>query len=122
MIFAGIDYSLSSPSASYPVIKCKVNITLPNGSGAGSHDGRIIRQKGAHKFLVADGTVLQDESLVVGAAYMILTDGGTDWTQWGAPVGWQAGTIFTCTATCADPQNGNGVLVGQCILVESSPI
>jgi len=112
----GGDYTLSSPSATYPIVKCRVNIALPDGSAAGEHDGRIIRQKGAHKYLVADGTTLQDEDLVVGASYQILSLDTTDWQQMGAPVGAIAGTIFTCTAACADPQNGTALLVGQCIL------
>ena len=111
----GGDYSLSVPTTTYPVIKCQVNIALPDGSGAGVHDGRIIRQKGSHKYLVADGTTLQDEDLVVGAAYQILTDGGTDWTQWGAPAGWVVGTIFTCTKT-GTLANGTALLVGVCVL------
>lgn len=106
---------LSTPSASYPVVKCQVNIALPNGTGAGVADGRILRQKGARKFMVVDSTVLQDEDLVVGASYMILSAGGTDWTQWGAPVGWTAGTVFTCTKT-GTLANGTALLVGTCVL------
>jgi hypothetical protein len=34
----------------------------------------------------------------------------------GAPIGAQVGTIFTCTAVCANPQNGVALLVGQCVL------
>jgi hypothetical protein len=112
----GGNFSTSSPSAQYPVIECQVNIALPNGTGAGVHNGRIIRQKGSRKFLVADGTTLNDEDLVVGAAYQILSAGGTDWTQWGAPVGWSVGTIFTCTST-GTLANGTALLVGQCVLI-----
>jgi hypothetical protein len=116
----GGDYTLSSPSTAYPVVKCQVNIALPNGTGAGAHDGRIIRQKGARKFLVADGTTLQDEDLVVGASYQILSAGGTDWTQWGAPQGWTVGTIFTCTST-GTLANGTALLVGVCTLYSTTP-
>lgn len=112
----GGDYTLSSPSTTYPVIKCQVNIQLPDGSGAGVHDGRIIRQKGAHKYLVADGTAVQDEDIVVGATYQILSLDTTNWQQMGAPAGAVSGTIFTCTALCASPQNGTALLVGQCVL------
>ena len=112
----GGNYTTSQPSATYPIVKCAVNIQLPDGSGAGDHAGRIIRQKGAHKYLVADGTVLQDEDLVVGASYQILALDTTDWQQMGAPAGAISGTIFTCTAVCADPQNGTAFLVGQCVL------
>ena len=116
----GGDYTLSSPSTAYPVVECQVNIALPNGTGAGAHNGRIIRQKGARKFLVADGTTLQDEDLVVGASYQILSAGGTDWTQWGAPVGWTVGTIFTCTST-GTLANGTALLVGVCTLYSTTP-
>jgi hypothetical protein len=112
----GGNFTTSIPTVTYPVIKCQVNIALPDGSGAGDHAGRIIRQKGAHKYLVADGTTLQDEDLVVGAAYQILALDTTNWQQMGAPAGAVAGTIFTCTAVCADPQNGTALLVGQCVL------
>lgn len=109
---------LSQPSASYPVVKCQVNIALPSGSGQGVSDGRIIRQKGARKFLVvSSGTQVEDESMVVGASYMIGSLDTTDWQQMGAPVGAIPGTIFTCTALCANPQNGYGWLVGTCVLV-----
>ena len=112
----GGDYTLSSPSSTYPVVECQVNIKLPSGSGQGVANGRIIRQKGAHKFLVASSTSVQDEDCVVGAAYQILTLDVTNWQQMGAPVGAQVGTIFTCTAVCANPQSGVALLVGQCVL------
>ena len=112
----GGDYTLSSPSATYPIVECQVNIALPNGTGQGVANGRIIRQKGARKFLVASSTQVQDEDMVVGASYQILTLDVTNWQQMGAPAGAQAGTIFTCTALCANPQNGVGLLVGQCVL------
>jgi hypothetical protein len=109
---------LSQPSSSYPVVKCQVNIALPDGTGQGVYDGRIVRQKGVRKFLVvSSGHNVQDEDMVVGASYMIGSLDTTDWQQMGAPAGAIPGTIFTCTAVCADPQNGYGWLVGQCVLV-----
>jgi hypothetical protein len=111
----GGDYSLSTPTTSYPVVKCQVNIKLPSGSGAGAHDGRILRQKGSRKFMVVDGTTIQDEDCVVGATYQILSIAGTDWTQWGAPAGFQVGTIFTCTGI-GTLGNGTALLVGTCVL------
>jgi len=107
---------LSSPSATFPEISPQVNIALPSGSGQGATTGRIIRQKGSHKFLVSSNTTVNDEDMVVGASYMIITLDTTNWQQMGAPAGAIAGTIFTCTALCASPQNGTGVLVGQCTL------
>jgi hypothetical protein len=107
---------LSSPSTTFPEISPQVNIALPSGSGQGAATGRIIRQKGAHKFLVSSNTTVNDEDMVVGASYMIITLDTTNWQQMGAPAGATAGTIFTCTAVCANPVNGTGVLVGQCVL------
>jgi hypothetical protein len=111
---------LSAPSTSFPVVSCQVNIALPSGSGQGVATGRIIRQKGAHKFLVVSNTTVNDEDMVVGASYMILSLGGTNWQQMGAPVGATAGTIFTCTATVAAASTGTGLLVGTCVLTDSN--
>ena len=111
---------LSTPSSSYPVVSCQVNIALPSGSGAGVHTGRILRQKGARKFMVVDGTTVQDESCVAGATYMILSLGGTDWQQMGAPAGAIAGTIFTCSAAVTTASTGTALLVGTCVLVNSN--
>ena len=108
-------------SATYPVVEVQCNIALPDGSGQGVENGVILRQKGARKFLVmSSGQAVQDEQMVVGAAYYISVLDTTDWQQMGAPVGAQVGTIFTCTAVCADPQNGVGYLVGQCVLTSDS--
>jgi hypothetical protein len=107
---------ISTPTTTYPEIQPNVNIALPSGSGQGATTGRIIRQKGSHKFLVSSDTTVNDEDMVVGASYMITTLDVTNWQQMGAPAGATTGTIFTCTALCASPQNGTGVLVGICVL------
>lgn len=107
---------ISSPTTTFPEIQPNVNIALPSGSGQGATTGRIIRQKGSHKFLVSSDTLVQDEDMVVGASYMITTLDTTNWQQMGAPATATVGDIFTCTAVCASPQNGVGVLVGQCVL------
>ena len=106
----------TATTTTFPVVKCSVNIALPDGSGQGQNDGYIIRQKGAHKYLVGSAAAVQDEDMVVGASYRITVLDTTDWQQMGAPVGAIVGTIFTCTALCASPQNGVGNLVGQCVL------
>jgi hypothetical protein len=111
---------LSAPSSSFPVVSCQVNIALPSGTGAGVATGRIIRQKGAHKFLVVDTTTVNDEDMVANASYMILSLGGTNWQQMGAPDGAIAGTIFTCTATVASASTGTALLVGNCVLTDSN--
>ena len=113
----GGDYTLSSPSVDYPVVQVQVNIALPSGTGAGVHNGRIIRQKGARKFLVADGTAINDEDLLAGAAYQILALGTTNWQALGAPAGAIPGTIFTCTVNGSGlTTTGTALLVGQCVL------
>ena len=61
----------STPSATYPEIAALVNITLADGSDSytalSSYTGRIIRQKGSHKFLVAaTGATINDEDFIVG--------------------------------------------------------
>ena len=103
-------------SATYPVVEVQVNIALPSGSGAGAHNGVIIRQKGSHKFLVADlNAAITAGSFVVGAAYLINSFGTTtNWQTAGAPVTAAVGDIFT--ATSAGGGNGNAYLVGQCVL------
>jgi hypothetical protein len=111
---------LSTPTVSNPVVSCQVNIALPSGAGAGVATGRIIRQKGARKFLVVDTTTVNDEDVLAGATYMILSVGGTNWQQMGAPAGAIAGTIFTCTAAVATASTGTALLVGPCVLVNSN--
>jgi hypothetical protein len=106
--------SSAAATATNPRVRVTVNITLPSGSGAGAHDGSIIRQKGAHKYLVVDTTSVADESMVVGAAYQIASLGTTNWVACGAPVGAIVGTIFTCKAVGAGTGTVN--LVGVCIL------
>ena len=102
-------------STTYPVVEVQVNIALPSGSGAGAHNGVIIRQKGSHKFLVADLTSITAGSFVVGAAYQILTYGTTtNWQSAGAPATAAVGDIFT--ATSVGGGNGTVYLVGQCVL------
>ena len=104
-------------SASYPVVECQVNIALPSGTGQGVANGVILRQKGARKFLVmSSGTTVQDESIVLGATYMIATLGSTNWQLFGAPAGAVAGTVFTATANGSNSGNGTCYLVGQCVL------
>lgn len=51
-VVGGNDSAGDLASATYPVVKCRVFIT---GAGAEA-DGYIIRQKGATKYLVTDGT------------------------------------------------------------------
>ena len=104
-----------TPSATNPRVDVTVNIT----GSAGVAQGYIIRQKGAHKYLVGDVTTINDEDLVVGLAYMILTVGDTDWVSCGAPTNYGVGTIFTCTNSIG-AGSGTANLVGVCVLQDSA--
>lgn len=110
----------STPTATYPEISALVNITLANGSDSytatSSYTGRIIRQKGSHKFLVAaTGAVINDEDFIVGQAYQVASLGTTNWQSFGAGADTAVGDIFTCTAS-ATPGTGTAYAVGQCVL------
>ena len=95
-------------TATYPIVKVRVFVT-----GFAEADGYIIRQKGAHKFLVADSTART--ALVQGRAYRITVVGNTDWASYGAPNA-QIGTIFTATAALANTGTGRVNAVGVCVL------
>ena len=87
-----------TPSTTNPRVDVIVNIQLASGSGAGVAQGYIIRQKGSRKYLVGDVTTINDEDILVGNTYMIVTVGDTNWQTAGAPVGAGVGTVFTCTS------------------------
>jgi hypothetical protein len=109
----------STASATFPEVAALVNILLVNGSDSqtatSSYTGRLIRQKGSHKFLVAaTGAAIADESFLVGQAYQVSTVGTTDWAAVGAGTGVAVGDIFTATA--AGSGTGEAYIVGQCVL------
>lgn len=111
----------STASATFPEILANVNILLVDGTNtysiASSYTGRIIRQKGAHKFLVAyTGGTVAPSSFIVGQAYQIAAIGTTtDWGSIGANSSQvAAGDIFTATAVGSG--NGTAYPVGVCIL------
>ena len=95
-------------STNYPIVRCRVFVT-----GFAEADGTIIRQKGAHKFLVADST--SRTALVSGQAYRITIVGDTDWASYGASSA-QIGTIFTATAALGNTGTGRVNAVGTCVL------
>jgi hypothetical protein len=95
-------------TATYPIVKCRVFVT-----GFAEADGQIIRQKGAHKFLVAD--VTSRNALVANQAYRITIVGDTNWAAYGAPSA-QIGTIFTATAALGDTGTGRVNAIGTCVL------
>ena len=116
--FIGVVGGVSSAatSATYPIILPQVNISLADSTSTGAGNGRIVRQKGAHKFLVVYvDSATADEDFIVGQAYQISTVGDTDWTAVGAGRGSVAvGDIFTATA--AGSGTGEAYPVGICVL------
>ena len=104
-----------APSATNPRVDVTVNIAAPDGSGIGSAQGYIIRQKGSHKYLVGDATGVNDGSFVVGQAYQITSVGSTTWTAAGAPANFGVGTIFTATSV-GGAGSGTANSVGVCVL------
>lgn len=110
----------STASATFPEITALVNILLADGTDSqtatSSYTGRIIRQKGSHKFLVAaTGATIADEDMIVGQAYQIASLGSTNWQACGAPIGAAVGDVFTCTVDAA-AGTGTVYAVGQCVL------
>ena len=112
-------FTTSTPSATFPEIFCLVNIVLADGTStfdiASEYGGRIIRQKGSHKFLVAyTYASTADESMIVGQAYQVASVGTTNWAACGGGADTAVGDIFTATAV----GSGTGTVypVGQCVL------
>lgn len=109
----------STASATYPEIAAVVNISLADGTSTTAGAGRIIRQKGSHKFLVAyTAAATADESFVVGQAYQISTLGTTNWQAVGAGTQSAVGDIFTATAVGSG--TGEAYPVGICVLQNSA--
>ena len=117
----GGTFITSTPSATFPEIFCLVNITLADGTSTSDiespseYGGRIIRQKGSHKFLVAyTYASTADEDMIVGQAYQVASVGTTNWAACGGGADTAVGDIFTATAV----GSGTGTVypVGQCVL------
>jgi hypothetical protein len=105
----------STPSTTFPEVLAAVNILLADGTDTTAGAGRLIRQKGAHKFLVAyTASATADESLIVGQAYQISTLGTTDWQACGAGTDATVGDVFTAVAVGSG--TGEAYPVGQCVL------
>ena len=105
-------------STTNPVVLCTVNLNLNDGTSTGAGSGRILRQKGAHKYLVAKADDIQDENIIAGNTYMIVETLGTDWAQFGAGINAGPGDVFTATIDGSAATVANGYVwdVGQCIL------
>jgi hypothetical protein len=111
---ANAEAGSSIATAQNPVVKCRVFIA---GAGA-EDDGYIITQKGTIRYQVAAVSAVNDEDLVVGLSYRILTVGTTDWAACGASVNATAGDIFTARAIGAG--TGTAQLVGICTLANEA--
>ena len=107
----------STPSATNPEIACVVNISLADGTDTTAGAGRIVRQKGSHKFLVEyTASATTAGSFIVGQAYKVLSVGTT--TDWNA-VGHGEGSVAVgdeFTATAVGSGNGTAVPIGICVL------
>ena len=111
----------STASATYPEVYATVNILLANGANTTAGRGRIIRQKGSHKYLVArTAATTTDGSFIVGQAYQVVSLGSTNWQTVGAGTGNVAvGDVFTATAASSGG-NGTAYPVGVCVLTNSA--
>jgi hypothetical protein len=107
--------AISSPSTTFPEILAKVNISLADGSSTGVDNGRIVRQKGSHKFLVTTATTVNDGSFIVGQAYFIIALGTTNWQAAGAGADAAVGDTFTATSV-GGAGSGTVVPIGVCVL------
>lgn len=107
--FGVVGGSNTVDTAAYPTVQVRVYIT-----GDSEQDGYIIRQKGAHKYLVGSVGTVNDEDMVVGSSYRITSLGTTDWAACGAPANAAVGAIFTATA--AGSGTGTVNAVGVCVL------
>ena len=105
-------------SATNPYINCNVNILRNDGTNTTAGSGRILRQKGAHKFLVAKAADIQDEDIIAGNTYMINDPSATNWAQFGAGPNAAQGDIFTATISGSAAVVNNGTVwdVGVCVL------
>jgi hypothetical protein len=94
----------------------KLPIRVYNGS---VKEGYIVNQVGARRFKCADDTVVQDEDIVLGNQYVIVSIGGTDFTQFGA-LDNKVGRIFTATSAGAALGNGTAYRLITAKLVQGT--
>jgi hypothetical protein len=105
----------SVATADFPVVKCRAFIT----GAAAEDDAYIITQKGTIKYQVATVSAVNDEDLVIGSAYRILSVGTTDWAACGASTSNAAvGDVFTAVAVGAG--TGTAQEVGTCVLANEA--
>jgi hypothetical protein len=94
------------------VVKCRAFVVTAED------DAYIITQKGTTKYQVATVTAVNDEDMVAGRAYRILTVGDTNWAAVGGSISAAVGDVFTATAAGA----GTGTVqnVGTCVLADEA--
>jgi len=100
-------------TANYPTVKCRVFI-----ADFAEEDGYILRQKGAHKYLVG-GTTART-ALVSGKSYRITVVGDTNWNAYGVIGTPTVGTVFTATAALGNTGTGRVNAVGVCTLANQA--
>jgi hypothetical protein len=102
----------SVATTAYPVVKCRAFIVTAED------DAYIITQKGSTKYQVATVSAVNDEDMVAGRAYRILTVGDTNWAAVGGSISAAVGDVFTATAAGA----GTGTVqnVGTCVLANQA--
>lgn len=101
-------------TTAFPVVKCRAFIA----GTASEADAYIITQKGTTKYQVATVTSINDEDIVAGRAYRILTVGTTNWAAIGGSSSAAVGDVFT--ATGAGAGTGTVQAVGTCILANQA--
>jgi hypothetical protein len=102
----------SVATTAYPVVKCRAFIVTAED------DAYIITQKGSTKYQVATVTAVNDEDMVAGRAYRILSVGDTNWAAIGGSSSANVGDVFTATGAGA----GTGTVqnVGTCVLANQA--
>lgn len=109
----GVTGGATSQSGNQIVTRVKIG-------SASNANGYIIRQKGKTKYLVADGTAIQDENIVANSSYVITDISNTDWTYFGVQNA-ANGMVFTATVDGTGlATNGVVNLVGTCTLVDKA--
>jgi hypothetical protein len=111
----GISTGLTGGLTSLTGNQIQPRVKIGSGSEA---TGSILAAKGSRKFAVTDGASINDESLVVGNRYIILTVGNTDWKTVAGVDNAAVGLIFTCLAAGAG--TGTAAAVGTCTLVDKA--
>jgi len=104
-----------APTSGDTFFNVKVNAQI--GAAAESTIAYILAQKGTNKFLVANGAIVNDESMVIGTKYVINAVGNTDWASVGVFGSAYVGKVFTATAAGAG--SGTVRLAGTCKLVNA---